>query len=188
MNNEASADISVRPAKAEDFDQILQIKIDAHRTVNAPAYNAEQIEVMTEDIKYRHQLEKKQRETVFVAEMEGKIIGVSSLSERGVISALHIIHHCKHQEVGMQLLSAVENEARNRNQKLISLRTYLTGRPFYESCGYHLVGGRSSSYSKGVNIPYFYMEKWIISPTEWEKFLWDCYIKINSIGGWLPFS
>lgn len=178
MDNKLPLDILIRPARVEDGERILQLKIESIRTLNAPDYTAEQIEAVIESVNYWHHLESRLNEAVFVAETQGQVIGVSSLFNWGVVSSLFVHPHYVRRGVGTRLLRAVENEARKRDWKVLSLTASLTGQPFYQACGYRTVG-RSSLSCKGALVPIYDMEKWLFPPTEWEKFLWDGYTTIN---------
>lgn len=94
MDNEPPLDILIRPARVEDGERILQVQIESTRTLNTPDYTAEQIEAVIESVNYWHRLKSQVNEAVFVAETEGQVIGVSSLSNWGVVSALFVHPHC----------------------------------------------------------------------------------------------
>jgi putative acetyltransferase len=180
MNNQSSANISIRPAKSEDRDRILQVQLDSIQTLNASDYTPEQIEALLDNI---HKLHRNNfnLDNSFVAEKEGEIIGYVSLGFLK-IEALFVDPHFARQGVGTRLIKAIENEAKVRSWKVLTVLSSLTAEPFYQACGYRLVEKTSIPIifsEKSVIVSCLEMEKWLTPSQEWEDWLWSGYCGIG---------
>lgn len=175
MDNENLLDIIIRRAKSADRDRILQIQIDAIQTLLAQDYLPEQIEALLEGKRERYQnsISPTFNESVFVAENEGEVLGFASLGFFR-IDALFVDPRYARQKIGTQLLTALENEARSRFWKVLSITSSLTAQPFYLDRGYRLIDNSSIFVvNKRVRVPCLEMEKWLLPSQEWEEWIWN---------------
>lgn len=186
MKEKFSLDLIIRPAKFEDIDRILEIQLDAIQTINSKDYTTEEIQALVDFSKRNTTwiLEY----TTFVAEKNDKIIGVSSLGFLD-IAAVFVDPHYTRQGVGRKLLQTVENQAKTRSWKILSVLASVTAQPFYTACGYNFVEQTSitiviSDLDKVVKIPCWEMEKWLSPGEDWERLLWSGYSGITRGARW----
>lgn len=72
----------------------------------------------------------------FVAEQNGKIVGVSSISNTGYLGLCYVLPSVLGKGVGRQLLEAAEASIFEKGVDVVSLESTITARGFYEHCGY----------------------------------------------------
>lgn len=75
----------------------------------------------------------------FVAENNGKIVGVSTISRDGYVLLCYVLPEVKGQGFGGQLLKAAETSDLNNGVQSFSLESTLTAKGFYEYHGYSRV-------------------------------------------------
>jgi GNAT superfamily N-acetyltransferase len=71
-----------------------------------------------------------------VAEDEGNILGVSMLSENGIVGLCYLVPEARFMGTGKAMLLALEEEARRRNLLELILNSTLTAHDFYTRNGY----------------------------------------------------
>jgi len=77
-----------------------------------------------------------QRINFFVAENNGKIVGVSSITHEGFIELCYILPEVKGLGFGKQLLKIAEDSVLDLGVKSITLESTITAKGFYEYFGY----------------------------------------------------
>ncbi len=77
-----------------------------------------------------------ERINFFVAENNGKIVGVSSISHDGFIGLCYILPEVKGLGFGRQLLKVAEDSVLNLDVQLFTLESTITAKGFYEYFGY----------------------------------------------------
>lgn len=131
------SNISIRTAKLEDLDQILQLFRDTVTMINVKDYHPEQIAVWaasSNDVVRWMQKIKEQH--FFVAHTGDKIVGFSSLTSEGYLDFMYI--HKDHQGEGIasMLLARLEELAAELQLKRIWSDVSITARPFFASKGF----------------------------------------------------
>ena len=84
---------------------------------------------------------KHERTNFFVAERNGKIVGVCSISHDGYISLCYVLPEIKGHGIGTQLLKAAEASVLSLGVQSFSLESTITAKGFYERLGYIHTGG-----------------------------------------------
>lgn len=163
MKNRASRFIIIRRGKSEDRKELFQVTMESIAALCAKDYTYEQLQCLLGDKTERFRQGIKLGETIFVAELEGKIIGYSSLLSRS-IGAMFVLPQYARQGVGKKLLETIEAEAIARDLKFLIAIASLTGVPFYQACGYSCVEDYSilisdSQIGATINIPCIRMKK-----------------------------
>ena len=72
----------------------------------------------------------------FVAENDGRVVGVSSISHGGFVGLCYILPEVKDHGFGGQLLKAAEASILNLGVRVFSLESTITAKGFYEHFGY----------------------------------------------------
>ncbi|MEM7759699.1 MAG: GNAT family N-acetyltransferase [Cyanobacteria bacterium P01_A01_bin.40] len=190
-------DFSVRKFTSEDINTVSQLKQNSIRSLNSRDYTHEQTQVLID----RYSREFNSGEIAFinyianffdtfsnpssdlnqakalVAHIDDQIIGYAAISNLDWLNNSQTLYELfVHPEyirkgVGTKLLQTLETNVEN-NCKVINLFASLTGKPFYQANGYKIVN-YSSFYIEGTRIPIVKMEKWLVKPSETEKFFWD---------------
>jgi putative acetyltransferase len=168
MSQTHPQDISVRIAQPKDRNQIFQIQIDAIQVICSHDYNTEQIAALLDDKQLQYSVGNEWGEIVFVAEIEDTIVGFSALL-RHRVSAVYVHPHYVRRGIGRQLLTALEREAVSRHIKRLAVMASLTAQPFYQACGYQIVGECSLISDHGVYVPCIDMEKCLASTFDKKK-------------------
>lgn len=88
----------------------------------------------------------------FVAEKDGKVVGVSSISSDGHIGLCYVLPEVKGHGYGTKLLKAVEGSVLNSGIQSFSLESTITAKGFYEYFGYTRTGGTDNhpEYEKAI--------------------------------------
>lgn len=71
-----------------------------------------------------------------VAEQDGVLVGVAALLAAGVVALCYLVPEAHHRGLGARMLAALEEEARRRGLKELTLTSTRTGLPFYLRQGY----------------------------------------------------
>lgn len=79
---------------------------------------------------------KNERTNLFVAESNGRVVGVSSINHDGNIGLCYILPEVKGQGLGGQLLEAAEKSVLGLGIRSFSLESTITAKGFYEYFGY----------------------------------------------------
>ena len=89
----------------------------------------------------------------FVAEQDGKVVGVAGIGHNGYLYLLYVLPEIKGKGVGQQLLLAAEESVSDIGLDVLRLESTLTARSFYEHCGYHPVSSETDGlmYQKQLN-------------------------------------
>jgi ribosomal protein S18 acetylase RimI-like enzyme len=76
----------------------------------------------------------------FVAEINGDIVGVSTIGYDGYVFLCYVLPEVKGKGIGSQLLQAAEESVKNKGVASFSLESTKTAQGFYELHGYSKVG------------------------------------------------
>ena len=88
----------------------------------------------------------------FVAEENGKIVGVSHIGNDGHLYLCYLLPSVKGKGIGAKLLIAAENSVNNLGLTQLTLESTLTAKGFYEHFGYkgYGVSGNCLKYIKSI--------------------------------------
>lgn len=97
---------------------------------------------------------------MFVAEIEGKIVGFSSIVPKdSELRAVYVDPKFGGKGVGKMLLGQVEQEARNRGLQKLVMPASLSAEAFYKSQGYVAIDRIVHILGSGKRMPAVKMEK-----------------------------
>jgi len=150
----------LRAAKLPDAEAVSRVIAEALRQTNAADYNADVIARMTASYSAtRVGLMIRGRE-MFVAEMDGGIVGVIGYSS-GTVRSLFIAPAYQGVGVGRQLLASVESLARQAEIRSLTVAASLTAIGFYRCCGFENLRPVDSA-----GIAMMLMHKWLTDTDE----------------------
>ena len=81
-----------------------------------------------------------------VAERDGKVVGVSLLTQAGKLSLCYVLPEALHSGVGSAMLAAIEAQARAWGVAVLKMKSTSTARDFYVRHGYISAGREMSCY------------------------------------------
>lgn len=129
---------TIRPALEDDADDISAVILRALRETNAKDYAKEIIERIGGNFSpqaVRHLLGKR---TVFVATIDGRIVGTASLDGNKVHSVF-VVPDLQARGIGTSLMAEIESTARARNVPRLTLSSSITAETFYARLGFAAV-------------------------------------------------
>lgn len=187
----------IRKSTLEDIGNILRLRRDSIEQLNSIDYSEEQIAVLRneyiegsniqeEDLKgdilalfHFHTIkDNTEYQSSIVAQVENKIVGYAFISDLDLVTRSKVLYELfvcpeyTRQGVGTKLLQTLEEDALNRGCKVINVSASTTAELFYRTNNYQTIE-RGFFYKEGVRIPIIYMEKWLVNPTEIERFFWN---------------
>jgi putative acetyltransferase len=145
--------ICVRAMRAEDARAFLEVLRDAIRGIAVADYPPEVIGawaplVTEEDVE--RVLENPDDEVRFVAESEGRIVGLGAIiPQNSELRACYVAPEGARQGVGTAIVRELEREACERGLTFLQLDSSLTAEPFYRSLGYVSEGRFAHRLSSG---------------------------------------
>lgn len=200
---------SIRKTIIEDFSDILKIRRNSLLELNPIDYSVEQIEalqnkeieifnIQEEDLKddvlalEHFNIIKKNPEcsSSIIAQIEDKIIGYAFISDLDIVTKSQIIYELfihpsyVRQGVGTKLLRKLEEDAFYCGCKIITLFAFTTAESFYQANEYETID-RTFFIRRGITIPMIYLEKWLVCPTEIDKFFWNLSNQIVKFYSWI---
>ena len=150
----------VRRATLDDAEVICDVHIRSIRELCAKDYTPRQIESWT-----RYKSADNYRggmveggEAIFVAEVEGRIIGFASL-EADEITSVYVAPARISRGAGRALVEAAEAHARDQGVETIRLRSTITAIGFYQKMGYRRVEETVFVLRDGVPLECVWMDK-----------------------------
>jgi putative acetyltransferase len=151
----------IRRSKFEDLAAMARLKRNTIRQVNSRDYSEDVIDAWAERSNVNNFRKHEQLFKRWVAEDEGKIIGICSHNEKGMILGLYV--QKKHQKhgIGSKLLEKAEDSLRKMNFKKITLKATITAKSFYEKRGY-VSKGKCYLAAADQKVKLWLMEKKII--------------------------
>ncbi|MES2765294.1 MAG: GNAT family N-acetyltransferase [Bacteroidota bacterium] len=128
--------MTIRRATESDLDAMLQLYSDTIRTVNARDYTPEQIDAWAsggEAIRERFN-----EQEYFIAEINGEIVGFSSLYPNGYLDFMYVHKDFQSRGIATELLKTVEARAHELLLKEITSDVSITARPFFLKRGFEI--------------------------------------------------
>ena len=153
---------TIRKARPEDAEEISRVHESSIRTHGPQHYDPEVVEGWADGISpARHREAMLSRESMFVAEIDGRIVGFGSVNVAdGEIGAVYVDPEFTRQGVGKAILERLEDVARQAGLISLKLGSSLVALRFYEQNGYSQ--GKAfihTSQRTGVDIPCVWMTK-----------------------------
>lgn len=127
--------IIIRKFKAEDAEEIYQIIKECFLSLDLGKHTKEGIRLQLKHNSPENLIERAKKINYFVAEIDGKLIGICGYDETKLHTFFISLHHQK-RGIGHKLLLKVLQEAKNKGiTKLITWST-LYAYPFYSKYGF----------------------------------------------------
>ena len=161
-------DITIRPATPADHEPTIALQTNAFRILCAQDYTPKQIEALVEDEARSRHID----EVLFVAEMDGDMVGFTGLSTSDrQITAVFVCPNLARQGIGKQMLATLEREAMKRGYRVLWVLSSLTAAPFYQAQNYTRIG-KAGFWSPSGNcwIPCIKLQKRLLPATFAEKY------------------
>ena len=133
----AETQLTIRAAQPSDCDFISAVIADAVHHASATHYSPEEIVAyLARTYSPSHIAERLREREVFVAVLDGRVIGTAGLKDDAVRSVFVTREH-QGRGIGQALMRHVEALARSRDIRRLTIPASAAGRPFYQSLGYH---------------------------------------------------
>lgn len=131
--------VTIRKATLKDLDAIRLLFKDTITTVACKDYSEKEIEVWSSSWDDIPRWEKKlQQQAFYVAVMNKKIVGFTSILNENYIDHLYVSSKHQGQGIASRLLAHAENVAINNDASMVRSDVSITARPFFESKGYRV--------------------------------------------------
>jgi putative acetyltransferase len=132
-------DWTIRQAKSADISQMIQLFYDTITRINGRDYTREQTLAWATAGQDEGRWESKIREQYFlVAEKDGIILGLASLTPVGYLDMLYVHHAFQRQSLAQSLFDALKKEADRLSIQEMTADVSITARPFFASQGFKL--------------------------------------------------
>jgi len=135
MNNDNTI---IRNFKSKDSLEVCEIIKRNLIEVNSKDYPTHIINNMCSLYTSDHIIEIAKVRNIYVAELNGKIIGTASL-ENNTICAVYVNINYQNRGIGRKLISFIEDVAKNNSINLLRIHASLTSLNFYYAIGYTFV-------------------------------------------------
>lgn len=151
--------IFIRKAEIADVVAITELFANTILTVNKADYSLEQVILWASGKEpLSNWLAKIQEQFFFVAEIENKIVGFSSLTETGYIDLMYVHEGYQRMGIAASLLITLEKTAQNLGINCLCSEVSITAKTFFDKNGFVLVSEQRKQY-KGLIFINYKMEK-----------------------------
>ncbi len=130
--------IIIRNFKSADSLEVCKIIKRNLIEINSKDYPANIINNMCNLYTSDHIIEIAKVRDIYVAELNGNIIGTASL-ENNIICAVYVNINYHNHGIGRKLISFIEDVAKNNSINLLRIHASLTSLNFYYALGYKFV-------------------------------------------------
>ena len=136
MKQQLHYKVTIRLAEPKDKYDIVKIQFYALKVLAAKDYNSEQLNALLRSKSTPRQ----SWETIFVAEIEQKVVGFASLLYPfNTIGAVFVDPLFVRRNIGTQLIERLEEEAIAYKVPVLWVYSSLTGYSFYQANGYQTI-------------------------------------------------
>lgn len=131
----------LRALTEADIPEIQELFRNTVLNVNIRDYTEEEVNDWASCMKDENVVKELLDANCFIAAIDGnsKIIGFSSMNEEGYMHSMFVHKDWQGRGVATQLLSEVENKAREYGVSVITSDVSLTARTFFERNGYEVI-------------------------------------------------
>jgi ribosomal protein S18 acetylase RimI-like enzyme len=137
--NQPSPALLIRLCRVDDVPRILEIRTKTFQHFAPASYSPTEVENLLGDIKESDLLELIDHESLFVAEIEGQVVGCGGWLGDSVRD-MYVSPEITKQGIGTRLLDALEADFQKRTGKSVfQAGVILYARPFYEKNGYEFL-------------------------------------------------
>jgi len=131
-------DCTIRPALEDDADEISAVILRALRETNARDYADEIIERIERSFSTSAVRELIGKRAVFVAAIDGRVVGTASL-DGSVVRSVFVAPDVQGRGIGKLLMVEIESTARERNIPRLAVSSSVTAETFYARLGFRSV-------------------------------------------------
>lgn len=162
--------IQIRSGSADDLENLIALQSHSLKTILADTYTPEQLEAL---VNSQSSGRKAALETLFVAEVNGEIVGFSALSETSpYVTGLYVHPTWTRRGIGATLLRSLEAAAIQKRVRVLRVFTSPTIAAFYRSQGYqtHRIStGTRKRIESNMGVTCEFLEKRLLpSPIPWK--------------------
>lgn len=129
---------TIRPALEDDADDVSAVILRALRETNAMDYSDEIIERVERSFGPAALRELIGKRTVFVAAIDGRVVGTASL-DGSVVRTVFVAPDFQARGIGKLLMARIERAARERNIPKLAVPSSVTAETFYARLGFTAV-------------------------------------------------
>ncbi|MCM2278911.1 MAG: GNAT family N-acetyltransferase [Oligoflexia bacterium] len=153
----------IRRATHQDAQAIIAAHVRSIREVCSKDYTLEQIEAWGgRNFRPERWCETIDKDFVWVIEVDDKVQGFGHLALQpgnyAEIMGLYFAPEARGLGAGKKLCRIMKGEAAKHGTERLRLHSTITGKSFYEGCGFHRVEGECFVEMRGIRIPCFPME------------------------------
>lgn len=162
---ELNMDISIKPARIEDAEQLAHVQFNSVHGTGAKFYSREVCQEWSPVPSPKRtngfiKAISSGQEIMFVAWVGGEMAGFASIVPAGSeLRAVYVDPKFGNLGVGKMLLQRVELEARNRGITKLEMHASLSAEDFYKSQGYIVLERIDHTLGSGKKMPAIKMEK-----------------------------
>jgi GNAT superfamily N-acetyltransferase len=128
----------VRLACDDDAEAVSAVILRALRETNARDYTPEIIDRIAHSFGPAAVSQLIARRTVFIATLEGRVVGTASL-DGSVVRTVFVAPDVQGRGIGRRLMAEIERTARARNIAVLSVPSSVTAESFYAGLGFRSV-------------------------------------------------
>ncbi|MEC4802675.1 MAG: GNAT family N-acetyltransferase [Jaaginema sp. PMC 1079.18] len=152
--------MKIRLYREGDIDAIALLYHHTVHQVNSRHYSPAQIAAWSPKVQsyeyWRSRLT--QYQIVYVAEIENTVVGFTELAANGHIDCFYVHHQWQGCKVGSNLLSQLENHAKEQHISSLFAEVSITAQPFFTAKGFQITQERERLL-RGQYFKQFLMEK-----------------------------
>ncbi len=154
-------ELCIRPGRTEDLTTLIEIQNLAIETLCCRDYNSQQLSAI---IKEQSRARQTSKEDLFVAEVDGKIVGFAAIAKnQPEVGGIYVHPNWARQGIGTQLMATLEQTARDKQFHSLTVLSSLTAIAFYERQGYCKERQSGFWIDGTIWIPCLLMEKQLVS-------------------------
>lgn len=158
-----SQSITIRKGIRKDLPEMLELFTATIDEVCKKDYNSQQLEAWKSGADNGERWMKVIRDQyVLIAVIENKIVGFCTLDEGNYIDLLFVHKDHQHKGIASALYNAIEKEALQQHEKLLTADVSKTARPFFEKMGFQATKEQTVNI-KEITLINYKMAKTLIS-------------------------
>jgi putative acetyltransferase len=157
-------EIHIRVGESTDLPKLLQLQRESLTALSGDVYSPQQLQAL---IINQGEVRELVEERLFVAEIEGQIVGFTSIDYHyRQIQSMFVAPNWARQGVGSQLIGHLEDVAKAYGTQRLRVMSSLAAIPFYTAQGYERAGATGFKAAHNVWIPCQYMDKLLVPTSE----------------------
>lgn len=131
---------TIRRGQRNDLSEVKNIFVETIKSVCIADYNEVQINVWTSSVNDKQRWnDVMTNQIVFIAQIDKKIVGFSSLANKNYIDLLYVHKDYQRLGVALKLYKAIEEQAIEFKQKELNSDVSKTAKSFFELIGFKVI-------------------------------------------------